>query len=159
MRLSATISICTWAEQHATTSSKISTILYSTCRSNPVNDMISFSVDFWVNQLLLNRCGVLEFHRLWYLLQTTNAIWMTHKRNSLTSTGKKMIFLESTSKGLSPGIKNILLWLKMLRNTRFLILLLLFRCISLVQGSPTWCPRAPGRPQGTCRSPAGLFWK
>jgi len=28
---------------------------------------------------------------------------------------------------------------------------------SLHQGSPTWCPRAPGRPQGPSRSPAGLF--
>jgi len=27
------------------------------------------------------------------------------------------------------------------------------------QGSPTWCPRAPGRPQGPWRSSAGLFWK
>jgi len=25
------------------------------------------------------------------------------------------------------------------------------------QGSPTWCRRAPGRPQGPCRSPVGLF--
>jgi len=29
--------------------------------------------------------------------------------------------------------------------------------LPLPQGSPTWCPLAPGRPQGTCRSPAGLF--
>jgi len=27
----------------------------------------------------------------------------------------------------------------------------------LDQGSPTWCPRVPGRPQGPSRSPAGLF--
>jgi len=26
------------------------------------------------------------------------------------------------------------------------------------QGSPTWCPRAPGRPRGSCWSPAGLLW-
>jgi len=31
--------------------------------------------------------------------------------------------------------------------------------ICLKQGSPTWCPRAPGRPQGPSRSPAGLFQK
>jgi len=31
--------------------------------------------------------------------------------------------------------------------------------IHLEQGSPMWCPRAPGRPQGPCRSPAGLFEK
>jgi len=29
--------------------------------------------------------------------------------------------------------------------------------IILSQGSPTWCPWAPGRPQGTCRSPVGMF--
>jgi len=27
------------------------------------------------------------------------------------------------------------------------------------QGTPTWCPRAPSRPQKPCKSPAGLFWK
>jgi len=27
----------------------------------------------------------------------------------------------------------------------------------VARGSPTWCPRAPGRPQGPCRSPAGRF--
>jgi len=30
---------------------------------------------------------------------------------------------------------------------------------ALAQGSPTWCPRAPGRPQGPCWSPAGQFLK
>jgi len=31
-------------------------------------------------------------------------------------------------------------------------------CIDgLEQGSPTWCPRAPGRPQRARRSPAGLL--
>jgi len=29
----------------------------------------------------------------------------------------------------------------------------------LVQRLPTWCPRAPCRPQGPRRSPAGLFQK
>jgi len=29
--------------------------------------------------------------------------------------------------------------------------------VDLAQGSPTCCPRAPSRPQGPCRSPAGLF--
>ena len=29
----------------------------------------------------------------------------------------------------------------------------------LNQGSPTWCPRAPCRPQGPRWSPKGLFWK
>jgi len=29
--------------------------------------------------------------------------------------------------------------------------------ISIEQGSPTWRPRAPGRLQGPCTSPAGLF--
>jgi len=29
--------------------------------------------------------------------------------------------------------------------------------MSLSLGLPTWCPRAPGRPQRPCRSPAGLF--
>jgi len=27
----------------------------------------------------------------------------------------------------------------------------------VMQGSPSWCPRAPGRPKGPCRSPAGPF--
>jgi len=29
----------------------------------------------------------------------------------------------------------------------------------LSQGSPTWCPRAPGRLHGPRGSPAGLFWQ
>jgi len=29
--------------------------------------------------------------------------------------------------------------------------------ITITQGSPTWCPRAPGRLQGPSRSPVGLF--
>jgi len=31
--------------------------------------------------------------------------------------------------------------------------------VSPQQGLPTWCPRAPGRPQGPSRTPAGLFQK
>jgi len=31
--------------------------------------------------------------------------------------------------------------------------------IQLQQGSPTWCPRAPGRPHRPCGSPAVLFWQ
>jgi len=27
----------------------------------------------------------------------------------------------------------------------------------ITQGSPTWCPRAPRRSQGPCKSPACLF--
>jgi len=31
--------------------------------------------------------------------------------------------------------------------------------ITINQGSPTWCPQAPGRPHGPGRSPADLFQK
>jgi len=30
---------------------------------------------------------------------------------------------------------------------------------SLLQGSPTLCLQAPGRPKGPCRSPVDLFYK
>jgi len=44
----------------------------------------------------------------------------------------------------------------MVMNTSYQICLQNVETDYLEQVSPTWCPRAPGRPQG-CRSPAGLF--
>jgi len=31
--------------------------------------------------------------------------------------------------------------------------------LNLNQGSPTWCPWAPGCPYGPCWSPTDLFWR
>jgi len=51
------------------------------------------------------------------------------------------------------------LWIINFHNLQMLSMLRIKYKFSecLAQGSPTWCPRAPGQPEGPSRSPAGLF--
>ena len=67
--------------------------------------------------------------------------------------------------GVDIAVRNTLL---NVCNSPSLFLLTSWQCVQYIvhvslhrshQGSPTWCPRAPGRPHGPHRSPAGLFWQ